>query len=73
MNTERVIAVELATPAAPMTAADIEAFIARAKAERAVALRAGAVRLGRRLRRLLAAQRLGSGNLPRNGISASHA
>lgn len=73
MPSERFFAVDLATPAAPMTAADIDAFIARAKAERAVTLRAGAVRLGRRLRRLLAAQRIGRGNLPRNGIWASHA
>ncbi|HVZ50579.1 MAG TPA: hypothetical protein VG986_01335 [Pseudolabrys sp.] len=70
MSTERPLA---AQPAIPMTAAEIDAFVNRAKAERAVSMRAGALRLGRRLRRLLSRRQIGSGNLPRNGIWASHA
>jgi hypothetical protein len=70
MSTERPLATD---PAIPMTAAQIDAFVNRAKAERAANMRAGAVRLGHRLRRLLARRAIGSANLPRNGVSALRA
>ena len=65
----------ISAPVAPalMTAADIDAFIARAKSERAAGMRDGMLKLGRRLRRLLSARPVGRADLPRKGIWASHA
>jgi hypothetical protein len=76
---ERAISAPVASaPIAPMTSAlmtgaDIDAFIARAKFERAAGMRDGMLKFGRRLRRLLSARRAGRASLLRNGIRSSHA
>lgn len=71
MTSDHRIVTDLAVPAVPMTGANIEAFIARAKAERAASMRDSMLKLARRFRRLLSGSRRSLARLPPTGTWAS--